>query len=81
MGSRAVDAPRRLFEIRPKRPDNFTVIRRINYDASSGRRSQHNLGKRYAVCPECAWRFALWGEPVQVRCPTCGHRGEVAWWE
>jgi hypothetical protein len=41
----------------------------------------HNLGKKYGVCPECAWRFALWGTPAKTRCPNCGHTGEVGWWE
>lgn len=81
MGPRAVDAPRRLFEIRPSRPDHFSVVHRVGYQPEPGRRSQHNLGRRYAVCPRCAWRFAIWGEPHRTRCPHCDHQGEVGWWE
>jgi hypothetical protein len=81
MGDRTVDAPRRLFEIRPKRPDHFSVVHRIGYEPDPKRKSQHNLGKKYGVCPECAWRFALWGTPTSARCPQCGHKGEVGWWE
>jgi hypothetical protein len=81
MGNKPVDAPRRLFEIRPKRPDHFSVVHRVGYRPEPGRKSQHNLGKQYAVCPECSSRFALWGTPTSTKCPDCGHKGEVGWWE
>ncbi len=76
-----VDVPRRVVEVRRRRPDRFTVVHRIGYETRAARRSVHKLGRRYAVCPACQCRFGLIGEPERKRCPSCGHWGEVAWWE
>ena len=81
LGETIVDVPRRFLEIRPRRPKRFTVVYRAGYDRPPGRRSIHNLGKQYAVCPICLHRFALFGEPERRDCPNCGHEGEIAWWE
>jgi hypothetical protein len=81
MDGEPVDAPRRILEVRSRRPVNFSVVTRTDYEPKPKRQSQYNLGKRYAVCPRCAHRFALWGRPNQRVCPRCGHDGEVAWWE
>jgi hypothetical protein len=35
----------------------------------------------YAVCPECGSRQGLFGEPRDLVCSRCKHRGELAWWE
>jgi hypothetical protein len=77
----SVDVPRRVLEIRPRRPKRFTVVYRAGYSRPPGRSSTYNLGKRYAVCPICLHRFALYGEPERKECPNCSHEGEVAWWE
>lgn len=81
MYGRAVDVPRRIIEVRPRRPAYFSVVLRIGYDGDPRRKSLHDLGKKYAVCPKCAWRFALFGQPEQKQCPSCSHEGEVGWWE
>ena len=81
LGETPVDVPRRILEIRDRRPKRFTVVRRPGYDAAARRKSVHNLGKQYAVCPICNWRFALFGQPDRKECPHCGHEGEIAWWE
>ncbi len=81
LGNAMVDVPRRVVEVRSRRPARFTVVHRVGYTVSSARRSLHKLGKRYAVCPECQWRFGLIGEPDRKQCPNCGLEGEVAWWE
>ena len=79
---RMVDVPRRILEIRPDRPDRFSVVHRVGYrPPSPQRRSLHKLGRYYGVCPRCSWRFALYARPERARCPECGHDGEVAWWE
>jgi hypothetical protein len=77
----AVDVPRRVVEIRRRRPNGCTVVHRIGYEVSAARRSLHKLGRQYAVCPVCQWRFGLIGQPERKSCPNCGHEGEVAWWE
>jgi len=81
MGTRTVDVPRRLVEVRPQRPVFFSVISRPEYRRDAGRSSVHNLGKTYVVCPECRHRFGLFGRPARKDCPGCGHKGEVGWWE
>lgn len=81
MGDRPVDVPRRLLEIRDRRPGFFTVVSRPEYRQGTGRPSEGRLGKTYVVCPSCNRRFALFGHPETKDCPGCGHRGDVAWWE
>jgi hypothetical protein len=76
-----VDVPRRVLEVRDRRPTRFSVVHRVGYRRAPGRASMFHLGKRYAVCPACSWRFGLVGEPERRQCPNCGHEGEVAWWE
>jgi len=74
IGSRVVDVPRKVVEIRHRRPTHFSVISR--YDASA-----ESLGKRYAVCPSCGGRETITGQPPTRTCPDCGHTGEIGWWE
>lgn len=81
IGSSTFDVPRRVLEIRPRKPTRFSVVHRVDYDYSSRRKSVHKLGRFYAVCPACDERFALFGKPEQVECKFCNHKGDVAWWE
>ncbi len=81
MGSRAVPVPRRFLDIRRRRPAHFSVVTRVGYKEDPARRSHHSLGRRYVVCPVCSHRVPLWGKPDDMRCPVCGHQGEVGWWE
>jgi len=81
IGSGPVQVPRRVLEIRRRRPKLFSVVHRVGYHRTSQRGSLHRLGEFYAVCPECSGRFALYGRPGKVWCPACKYEGEVAWWE
>ena len=80
IGVRTVDVPRRMLEIRWKRPTHFTVVSRLDLPPEE-RKSAGDAGKRYLVCPECSSRTTLSGEPRSRDCPVCGHQGEVGWWE
>jgi hypothetical protein len=81
LGPWAVDVPRRLVEVRRDRPDYFSVVNRVDYQDHPRRKSEYNLGKHYAVCPVCAHRFAILGDPDTLECPQCTHRAQIAWWE
>lgn len=74
-----VTVDRHLVEIREKLPDKFTVVNRPKNEERPGEAEE--LGRRYAVCPSCNARLPLWGEPARLTCGTCGHKGEVAYWE
>ena len=81
-GQRVV-VPQDLIELRPKRPDRFTVVYRTYDDPNPARGTRADLGRRYAVCPICASRVLLRGHviPAVTTCQKCGHQGIVAWWE
>ena len=81
MGHRAVEVPRRILEFRRQRPEHFSVVTRAGYDRDPRRKSEHDLGMHYAVCPACAHRFGLFGEPETILCPQCDHKAKVGWWE
>ncbi len=81
MGPRAITVPRRIVEVRRKRPEHFSVVTRVGYDRDPRRKSEHDLGMHYAVCPSCAHRFGLFGEPKTMLCPQCNHKARVGWWE
>lgn len=70
-----------LLEFRERRPTKFTVVYRADDDPNPARGTLKDLGRIYAVCPECTARVRLYGTPDQVRCPACRHRGSVAYWE
>ena len=72
-----------MVEVRPKRPDRFTVVYRTHEDRNPARGTRADLGRRYAVCPYCASRVLLRGHviPAVTTCHKCGHQGIVAWWE
>lgn len=76
-----VDLPDDLVELRPKRPDKFTVVYRTEADPNPAHGTREDLGLVYAVCPACGTRARLRGHPEDLTCPMCAHRGEVAWWE
>ena len=78
---RRVAVPRHLLEIRERRPDRFTVVYRGRDEVNPAYGTPGNVGRIYAVCPASGCRVPLFGEPNQLICPTCGHKGEVAWWE
>jgi hypothetical protein len=78
---RRVAVPRKALEIRDKRPTRFTVVVLAKNVPNPAEGTARFLGRKYAVCPICGVRVRLGGEPEQVQCPDCGHRGEVAYWE
>ena len=78
---RNVRIPRHLLEIRPHRPERFTVVYRSADDPNPLRGTPADLGRTYAVCPQSRSRIRLSGHPERLECPTCGHAGGVAWWE
>ena len=78
VGGRKVAISRRLLETRPSRPDRFTVVYLTKEQLN---RERETSGTQYAVCPACARRAPLFGEPVVMTCRSCGHAGDVAWWE
>jgi hypothetical protein len=78
VGDKKVAIPRHLLEVRPSLPDRFTVVYLARHELNPER---ENFGTRYALCPRCAQRAPLFGEPPAMKCARCGHRGEIAWWE
>lgn len=76
-----VDLPANLVETRKQSPDRFTVVIRPEEAHNPALGTKKDVGRVYAVCPRSATRIRLWGEPKELECPTCGHRGLVAWWE
>lgn len=76
-----VTVPTHCVEVRSSRPDRFTVVYRSRADTNPARHTFADLGRQYAVCPTSGDRLRLLGQPEQLRCPTCGHHGLVAWWE
>ncbi|MBI2615341.1 MAG: hypothetical protein HYW52_06665 [Gemmatimonadetes bacterium] len=78
---RRVAVPKRLLEIRAKRPTRFTVVYLARNQPNPAEGTARYLGRKYAVCPACGVRVRLAGEPERLQCVECGHQGEVAWWE
>ena len=76
-----IDLPDYVLEIRPKRPEKFTVVYRTKADPNPARGTRQDLGRVYAVCPACGSRQRLYGQPDSLSCDACDHRGVVAWWE
>lgn len=78
---RRVAVPKRLLEIRAKRPTRFTVVYLARNQPNPAEGTARYLGRKYAVCPVCGVRVRVAGEPERLQCAECGHTGEVAWWE
>jgi len=89
-----VTVPQDVVEVRPRRPDRFTVVYRTQDDPNPARGTRADVGRVFAVCPKCASRVRLprrphlgtsgvWdaGSAERATCPGCGHEGIVAWWE
>jgi hypothetical protein len=78
---RDVRLPAELVEVRKERPRHFTVVFRGRTEGNPAAGTGRDLGTCYAVCPASGHRIRLPGRPVQVECPGCGYRGEIAWTE
>jgi hypothetical protein len=78
---RRLAVPNDVLEIRDRRPTRFTVVYRPANGANPARGTRADLGRVYAVCPVSGTRVRLVGRPRETKCPGCGHRGEIAWWE
>ena len=76
-----VALPTEQVEVRDQRPDRFTVVYRVAQQANPAQGTRQDLGRVYAVCPSCTKRVRLIGHPEDAECPTCRHKGVVAWWE
>lgn len=81
VSGRRLEVPQDALELRPKRPDRFTVVYRTRDDPNPTRGTAADLGPRYAVCPRCSTRRWLGGSPANTKCKQCGHEGVIAWWE
>jgi hypothetical protein len=90
----AVSVPEHAVELRPRRPDRFTVVYRAWDHPNPVQGTKADVGRPYAVCPKCAGRVRLPRLPrlgtsgvldargaERARCARCGHEGVVAWWE
>lgn len=77
-----VAVQKRFLEVRPDRPQRFTVVVHTR-DAAAA--LQETLGPEvqriYAVCPVCAQRVRIWDGQSEAKCAKCGHRGNLAWEE
>jgi len=73
---------RELLEVRPHRPDLFTVVVRSRDAAAAAPPTRGSPIQRiYAVCPACTQRVRVLEHQEMARCAKCGHRAEIAWWE
>ena len=71
-----------LLEIRPQRPEVFTVVVRARDAAGAAPATQGlPVGLIYAVCPACTERVRVREKQVVAVCLKCGHAADVAWWE
>lgn len=76
-----VALPVEQVEVRDKRPERFTVVYRVDTQPNPVHGTRQDLGRVYAVCPSCAHRIRLFGQPEETVCTECRHKGVVAWWE
>lgn len=72
---------RRLLEVRPQRPEVFTVVVRPREDAGTPATRGAPIQRIYAVCPTCNQRVRVLQRQPMARCAACGHRAQIAWWE
>ena len=79
---RRVAVLRKYLEIRPDRPDAFTVVVRSRQTQAAVLKERGaQIERVYAVCPACAHRVRVLENQPMLSCSRCHHRSEVAWWE
>ena len=81
ISGRRVAIAKRFLEVRETRPKSFTVVVKGQNEPNPARGTQEDLGRTYAVCPQCGVRNALFTRPAMLLCEGCRYHGEVAWWE
>lgn len=77
VGEKTVVVPRRLLEIRKRRPQEFSVV--YGKHGLPTPDLENARGPRYAVCPKCAKRFRIAKAQEWAKCPDCEHRAEIDW--
>jgi hypothetical protein len=75
VGDRSVSIPRTSVQVVPVRPQRWTVVPR----PSDAINMPMSWGSKYAVCPTCAERAPLKGQPTELRCGRCGGVFPIAW--
>jgi hypothetical protein len=72
---RPMHIARPFLQVVPLRPQRWSVVARPR-DAID---LPLSWGSRYAVCPSCAHRRSLAGQPTELECPKCRGVFPVAW--
>jgi len=80
VGGKRVAILRRLLEVRPQRPELFTVVVRPREGAGAPA-PRGAIQRIYAVCPTCSQRVRVSQRQLMAKCAACGHRAQIAWWE
>jgi hypothetical protein len=78
VGKRTQDVPRRVLEIKKRRPSSFSVVYGKG-DLSARGYAAFDGRERYVVCPECLDRFPMPGHPPKTICPRCGYHADIGW--
>jgi hypothetical protein len=78
---RRVAIQRKFLEIRPHRPEVFTVVVHSREAAALAATLSPEVERIYAVCPACARRARVHADQAMATCATCGHRAAIAWFE
>jgi len=81
IGGKKVAIQRKFVELREKRPETFTAVRRTRATITTMNQRGQDIPRTYAVCPRCMNRISAFPGQVQTQCKLCGHAGEIAWWE
>jgi hypothetical protein len=78
---RKVAIQKKFLEVRTKRPATFTAVTRTRNTVSTMEKAGASIPRVYAVCPNCMSRVNAFPGQAAATCKTCGHEGEIAWWE
>ena len=82
VSGRPITLPVEALEIRDQKPKRFTVVYRLRTERSPVKGTSADVGRVYAVCPNCSTRLKLPPvPPLTGACSKCGHEDAIAWWE
>jgi hypothetical protein len=76
-----VAVPKAWVEMRKRRPKHFTIVNLPPNERNPVRGSPRDLGRMYAVCPQCSTRIRILRDDEETICPRCRHEGDLGWWE